>query len=274
MEFLIRNFDSTHADPDVDRIGCRKRGMCDAEMPDGHIWGSSEGLPKFVIIKCPEISERPELELRKIWRDNFDYEIVATRPAQGEFDVRVFETAQGLSSQNLMIGAKLTKVRDYLLQWGCSNFAAESNGGSFTFALWNAVRSPRFWEVSASVLSSMSFTLNSYSGATGIGNITVTVPEETESEKIAQQIKWVNHKITQNGGTVMETAYPAFTFTINRADVLTKFRADVKHRTERTYMYQQHRINSTVMDQAEDAGGVLELTKAELIAAMRNMAAE
>jgi hypothetical protein len=53
VEFLLRNFDSTNPDPDRDRMGCRKRGMCDAEMPDGHEWGNLEGLPRFVILKVP-----------------------------------------------------------------------------------------------------------------------------------------------------------------------------------------------------------------------------
>ena len=266
-EILIRNFDSTNPDPGLDRAGCRKRGICDAVMPEGHSWGTAEGLPKFVIIKCNLTdAELAAYEgMRKVWRDVLDYEITATRPATGQYDVRIFETAAGVSSQNAITGAKATKIEGYLTRWGCENIVVGTNEITFTFVLWNSVRSVEFWDISASQLAEMSFTLNSYS--TPIGNITVTVPEATKPETVRQ-------KITERGGTITTEVHPAYTFTIDHGTVLTNFRADVKRKAETTFMYQQHRIKSTVMDQIVAAGGVATLTKAQLIAAIRDMAAE
>jgi hypothetical protein len=273
MEFLIRNFDSHNTDPDLDRTGCRKRGMCDQTCEDDAIaWEGFSGLNlgvKFVVLKVPGLTaeEVSAYEgMRKVWRDNFDYTILATRPAQGEFDIKIFEVNKGASDQNLMTGAKLIRARDYLLQWGCSDFEELADGGSFTFSLWNAVRSVNFWGVTVTILAQLSFTLNSYSGATGIGNITVTVPES--------MIQQAERKIAERGGTVTETVGTAITFTIDRSNVLTKFRADVKQRIEQTFMYQQHRINTATMDAAVAADGMLTLTKAELLAAIVDAAAE
>jgi len=54
-EILIKAVAATHSNPKKDRH-CYKRGMPVIVMPDGHKWGSSEGLPKFVVIKIPGIT--------------------------------------------------------------------------------------------------------------------------------------------------------------------------------------------------------------------------
>jgi hypothetical protein len=275
-EFLIRNFDSTNPDPNADRAGCRKRGICDAVMPEGHSWGTAECLPKFVIIKCNLTdAELAAYEgMRKVWRDVLDYEVTATRPATGQYDVRIFETAAGVSSQNAITGAKATSIQGYLTRWGCTNIVVGTNQVTFTFVLWNAVRSVEFWDITASQFATISFTLNSYSSVTGVGNITVTVAEKIDPKEINQQAQMVTRKIEERGGTVTVSTYPNFTFTIERSAVLTNFRNDVKRKAETTFMYQQHRIRATVMDQIEAAGGVATLTKAQLVSAIRDMAAE
>ena len=273
-EFLIRNFDSTNPDPGLDRAGCRTRGICDAVMPEGHSWGTAECLPKFVIIKCDLTdAELAAYEgMRKIWRDVFDYEVTATRPATGQYDVRIFETAAGVSSQNAITGAKATKIEGYLTRWGCESVTAGTNEITFTFVLWNAVRSVEFWDISASQLATLSFNLDNYTAP--IGTVTVTVAEKTDPKEINQQVQMVTRKIEERGGTITNTAYPNFTFTIDRTAILTNFRADVKRKAETTFMYQQHRIKATVMDQIVEAGGVATLTKAQLVSAIRDMAAE
>ena len=55
-EILIKAVDATHADPEKDQRGCYKRGMPVVVMPDGHTWGSREGLPTFVVLKLPGVS--------------------------------------------------------------------------------------------------------------------------------------------------------------------------------------------------------------------------
>jgi hypothetical protein len=55
-EILIKAFDNTHSDPIKDQRGCYKKGMPVVVMEDGHIWGSSEGLPNFYVLKLPGIS--------------------------------------------------------------------------------------------------------------------------------------------------------------------------------------------------------------------------
>lgn len=55
-EILVKARDHTHPDPIKDQRGAYKRGMPVCVMPDGHTWGSAEGLPAFVVLKLPGIS--------------------------------------------------------------------------------------------------------------------------------------------------------------------------------------------------------------------------
>jgi hypothetical protein len=246
--------------------------MVDAEMPGTHVWGRLEGLPKFVIIECPEIVSRSEVLAREVWRDSFDYEILDTRPAQGEYDVRVFEKNPGASGQNAISGAKATKINGFLTRWGCENISIGTSDITFTFNLWNAVRSPEFWSVSAMQLANMSFDLVSY--ANGVGTINVTTLTQTEPKAIADMDRMVQRRVEGRGGTVTVFAHPVYTFTIERNEILTRFRQAVKQSAERIYMYQRYRFSKSIMDAAEAAGGSLTLTKSELLAALVDKMAE
>jgi hypothetical protein len=52
-EALVKAISATHADPVKDLRGCYKAGDIVVVMPDGHVWGGSEGLPLFWIVKVP-----------------------------------------------------------------------------------------------------------------------------------------------------------------------------------------------------------------------------
>ena len=55
-EFLVKAIDAVHADSVKDKRGCYKRGDVVVVMPDGHVWGKAEGLPKFVIVRVPGLA--------------------------------------------------------------------------------------------------------------------------------------------------------------------------------------------------------------------------
>lgn len=47
MRLLVKAIDALHTDVTKNTRGCFKRGDVIVAKPDGHVWGSSEGLPKF-----------------------------------------------------------------------------------------------------------------------------------------------------------------------------------------------------------------------------------
>lgn len=274
---MFKRTDYTHADPEKDRRGVHKKTDYINWKPDdfldfAHGNGPGRYLADFVFIKVPDLplSEAQSSDFRKSWRDDFDYEILAVRPAQGEYDVRVFEKNAGAINQNAIAGVKATKVRDYMAAWGCSNFSLSATDASFTFSLWDAVRSANFWEVPL-ITTKVNFTLNSYSGATGIGNITATAIEGQWGEQTETQIsQTITRKITERGGTIISQVYPNFVFEIERSDILTRFRADVKHRMEQVYMRHQYRISQADHDAIVAAGGVVTMSRAEFLSKLIN----
>jgi hypothetical protein len=52
-ECLVKAISVTNIDPVKDIRGCYKSGDVVVVMPDGHLWGASEGLPNFWIVKVP-----------------------------------------------------------------------------------------------------------------------------------------------------------------------------------------------------------------------------
>lgn len=54
-ELLIKAIDASHSNPDKDKRGCYKIGMIVEIRPDGCVYGTEEGLPKFYIIKIPMV---------------------------------------------------------------------------------------------------------------------------------------------------------------------------------------------------------------------------
>lgn len=202
-EFIFKKSDYVNADPDKDRRGVHKKTDFINFKPDGWSshpnWAASSYPRDFIVIKVPEIpiAEAESNDHLRPWKDDLDYEIVVTRPAVGEFDVRVFEKNPGAINQNSIAGVKATKIRDYLLAWGCSNFSLSATDASFTFSLWDAVRSANFWEVPL-IGTKVTFALNGYVPATGIGTITVTAIDGQWGEQTEAQIsKTITRRITE-----------------------------------------------------------------------------
>lgn len=68
-EILVKATDSIHPNPTEDLRGSYKRGYPVVVMPDGHIWGSKEGLPNFVVIKIPNISIEKVQKYIQVWQE-------------------------------------------------------------------------------------------------------------------------------------------------------------------------------------------------------------
>jgi hypothetical protein len=68
-EILIKAVDAHHPDPAVDERGCYKRGYPVVVMPDGHQWGSAEGLPTFYVIKLPTVTVEQVQKYIDQWMD-------------------------------------------------------------------------------------------------------------------------------------------------------------------------------------------------------------
>lgn len=272
-EILFRLKNNYHPDPETDRRGSYKKGYPVSIKPDGWYegnpyWSQSAYADKtaWIVIKCPEATVEECQQYVKSWDDNFDYKIVSSTRANGQYVVCIFETNV---SRSMLNGITQAKVNTFLTNWGCSDISSTTNSVQFTFSLWSAVRSESFWEV-LDIKTKGSFVLNNYISASGIGNITFTVlPSEWRITK-DEIIQSITRKIQERGGTVTSKSYPAFTFEIERSDILTKFRQDIKMKAEGIYKRRQYTISESLVDSIASSGGVITMTKSKLLAAIKN----
>lgn len=271
-QILFRLQDNVHPDPDKDRRGCYKKGYPVSIKPDGWYegnpnWSGSAYADKtrWIVVEVTDATREELATYAREWRDDFDYEILATRPAKGEFDVRVFEKNVSASGANVLT---LDKVQTFLTKWGCTNISASENSVQFTFGLWNAARSEGFWNVPHIQLKG-SFVLNSF--ANGVGNITFTViPSAFPDQNEDNLTRMIANRIRERGGENITVSFPAFTFDLERSDILTHFRQEVKYNCEHTYRRRQFVIPHALCDQIAAEGGYREMTKAELAAVIQN----
>lgn len=273
-QILFRLKDNNHPNPDKDHRGSYKKGYPVSIKPDGWYegnpnWSQSSyaDKTKWVVVDVPDATVEQLRNYSNPWKDNFDYEIVNTRPAKGEFDVRVFETNVNTSGANFIT---LEKVDTFLTKWGCTEISETTNSVAFTFSLWNAVRSDAFWEVTSIQLKG-GFTLNGYVEATGIGNVTFTaIPAAFPNMDEAKITTMITRRIQDRGGENIVVTYPAFTFDIERSDILTRFRQEVKRRCEGIYRRRQYVLPSATVDSIAAGGGFTQMSLAALAAEIHN----
>jgi len=258
-EILFKAISVTHADPDKDRRGCYKKGYPVVVMPDGHTWGKEESLPKFIIVKCPEVTVEQCKQYIESWNDNFSYTVVSQNAAQGTYTVRVQNDTANVSGLNRIT---LAKVESFLTKWGCSAISFTSPYVQFDFKLWDIVRSDGFWG-EENIDDFASFVLNSYNSTTGIGTITATVYNIPEAGVLS--------RITERGGTLISHTGSEYKFSIERSAIFTLFKAEIKQKAEDIYCRRKFYISESDVDTVINAGGVVTLTKNQLLNKMQNM---
>lgn len=263
-EFIFKTHGYIHTDSEKDRRGVHKKGDLVNYKPDGWSdtpgWGQSQYPQKFVVVKCPGISvtEAETADYRRAWQDEFDYELINSNIAQGIYTVRVFEKNAGVSNQN---GITLGKVQAWLEKWGCNSISATINSVQFNFRLWPAAQSEGFWDVE-NLASKAAFVLNGYNAATGIADVTISITDPLINVNEAAR------RVVERGGVVTATAADSIRFDLERSDVLSAFKADVKQVLERVYKRHRYSISANNVDAIIAAGGIVTRTRAQLLAAV------
>lgn len=121
-EMLMKAIDYTHPDPEIDRKGAYKKGMVVVVENDGHSWGNEECLPKFTIIKLPNVSKDKinkyvEHQLREKTENDNEDEILIHRRRQWKFDWD--SSPDGIKSK-LDAGGIVVKTSNYHGDYDCT----------------------------------------------------------------------------------------------------------------------------------------------------------
>lgn len=259
-EILVFAINKTNPDPDIDRRGCYKKGYPVVIKPDGWGWGGEERLPKFVLVKCPQVTVEQIINKANEWRLEISYEQVAHDPVLDGYRIRVKADNVSVSG-----GGALTrdKVENYLGLWGATIFSTASNEVVFDAGIYNAIKSQGFWEGD---ISTLVFDEISYDQETGIHRVQANYSASTYgSQKIENAVKVRGATVIQN-----DVINSIITFEIDRATVFNVFKSEVKAKVDITYCRRQYYFTEAQVDQVIAAGGEIILSAVQLNSAVHN----
>lgn len=214
---------------------------------------------KFVLIKCPEVTVEEAKLYVEHWKDNFSYTVVSQNDAQGRYTIRVQNNNTSITGKNII---SLAKIHNYLSKWGCNNITFTFPYVQFDFSLSTAVQSDGFWGID-NIDDFVTFTIVSYNPATGIGRISANVPQSYKKEDVLRRVKI-------RGGIIVSSNHPVYILDINRSNVFERFKTEVKEKVEKIYCRRKHYLTPAHVDTIMAAGGVITLTKTELLNAIKN----
>jgi hypothetical protein len=256
-EILIKAEDATHSDAEMDRAGSYKKGYPVVVMPDDHTWGSQEGLPKFVIIKCPQLALSGAQNYIDQYVQAFDYVTISANQAQDIYAVRV--SASNVNSTGHLDITK-DQVERYLSGWNCDLYSASTNKVVFILDVYQLLISERFWEAN---ITNFDFTKVSYTSATGAYDISASYP-------ISNSIRKVESKVELAGGTVVSSSSGKIRFTINRSTAIQALKEDLKRLGQKVAYRRQYYFDPADVDTVIANGGIMTLNKTQLLNKIKN----
>jgi len=245
VEIYFRNWEDSRAADNPERAS--RKGDIVTVKPDGHSdnpnWAQSQeaNTDKLLMVKCPELDEAVGRPYKKPWQTDLGYQILASRPNAGEYDVRVYEKVPGAARQY-----RLTrdKIENFLDLWNCSNVSFGTNRCDFMFRLWGAARSVGFWK-REEIVAGTSFKLMSYDADTGLAEIRAMVFPSVKPKAPIPRILY-------RGGEMVSAEHPFYVFRLNRSVVFEAFKRDIGKNIRRpkqsTYRKHRYCVSQNVLD--------------------------
>lgn len=267
MEFLVKAVSISNADPDKDKRGCYKKGYPVVVKNDGWNWKGGEGLPNFVLVKCPEVTEIEALPYVKEWKLNFDYTInnPETGKAVDEYNINVFTTNTNQSGSG---GITQAMVNEFLSKWNAVPDTFGTNYVKFDIGIYNAIKSEFFWTLYVPDFDMIAFTELDYNSTTGIHRIEADYSYTAWGN---EHVK-VKARIEKRGCTFIsqDMENSKIVFEIGRDAVRNAFKADIKQKAERVLYRRQYYFLESDVDIAISQGGIITLTKTQLLNKLKN----
>jgi hypothetical protein len=267
-EFLVKAVSATNPDPEKDRRGTHKKGDICAVMPDAHPWGAKEGLPLFVIVRCPEVTVEQVRNRIEPWVANIQFQVLQSNLPIDGHRIRMSNANAGASGA---AGVTLAQVQAFLDNWNAVFVSAAPGTVTFDVSIAAAAVSPGLWNRDISVLNP---TATNYVQAGGIHTFTLDLtlhPRWVEAP--ASVVQTVQSEVQSAGGVWVSEVAGLATFTIDRNTVRERFRADV---TQKLGTFKRHRFHFTEaqVDTVIAAGGSITVTAAQLANAVRDALTE
>jgi len=255
-EILIKAVDATHPDSDKDKRGSYKKGYPVVVKPDGWEWGNLETLPKFVIVKCPEVGVAAAETYMQQWNRSIDYEVVVHQVPTDGYRIRVYSSNMSVSNEG---GLTKANIENYLTAWGCVVQSFTATDVTFDVSIELLVQSDKFYEK-----DNLTTTETAYDEGTGVHRFSTDYSYYDINEWPPARVE---ARVEENGGTVIshDTENGIIVYDIGRADVLNRFKQEVKERISWTVYRRRYYFLEADVDTAIAAGGIITLTQAQLM---------
>ena len=266
---ISNNKTYVHPDPVEDRTAIPKRGDLVGKLPDGHEWGSGEGLPNFVILELPGVEDEVIDAHVRPWYCRISYSIVGSDPVIDGFRIRIEATEYNPNSGE----GKITRdmVESFLNKWGASVVSIGDNQVTFDVRIYDAIKSQGLW--GGVPVGLLGITEINYEQSTGVHTVRVdyrglvaNLNEEQWEQVTRFVIKRFSNIFTESDGI--------FVGDIDRSVVREEFQEDVRQRLEKIIVYRKFQLPSAVMDVIEANGGVFTATREQYLTYVRNKMTE
>ena len=244
----------THPDPDKDKAGVYKKGYPVNIRPYPHSgWGYKEGHPYFVQVRVTDgnVEDVENLiatnfggtSINQSWERKIDFTTVNNNVSIDGWRIKVFASNPGATN---LAGITRAKVESYLNKWNAEIFSTGTNRVTFDVAIYKdgsnnpgALQSEGFWGVD---VSSIVFNETSYNEGTGVHRI------EADYSGTSFDSDNVENIVKSRSGIIISNESKVIIFDINRTDVFTYFKSEVKEALERSIYSRQFRVLGSTVD--------------------------
>lgn len=262
MEALIRLLDGSNPDPASNPL----RGYIVVLKPDGHVWGRGEGPPEYGVVVVPGIDPAGQVERERPWRMRVDLSVTTADYAADAFTLTI--AAQGFNARTgegkvTLAGLTRYKVEQFLANWGATGISAADNAVSFNVRIADAYQSNGFWKAS---LAGFTFNEVSYDQATGVHRVRITYPATLTAEERDAFRQLCTERVTF---VSINTSTRRVTADISRSTVRDEFIEEVRTKVNGIILRRRrYRLSESMCRVIEAAGGYVELSAAQLSAAI------
>lgn len=240
-----------------------RKGDVVATMPDGHQWGSMEGLPDFICVDVSDGEMTDVAVLNGVWARDLDWDVVQSFLAQDRHRLLIWTTNR--RARDGLGDPVVADLQAFLEEWGAiSILAGTRNGASGVrcdMVVFSAATSPRFWEREVGVGE---FTELAYVQAGGVHDIRLIYPAQFQH---ARALVEVGAKATILQESAAERRVD---FRITRADMLAAFKVQLRELGADLMKRRRRYISAAAVDQAIGLGGTVTSTKAQVQASIQD----
>ena len=265
--------DYSHSDPEKDQASVFKKGYVVDIQETGFSWGLKEGPPKFVIARVTDASVAQvksmansvfgDSDITGPWIRKLNWEIIGSNLDIDGHRIKLSITNPG----NTNIAAiTRDQVESYLNNWNAQVFSVASNEVVFDVAVYEddennpgVLQSTKFWDLES--VNGLVFGEQSYDS--GSGDHRVSCDYSTYSN-FGVDPKRVEAIVATRGGIPVSNIHQVIIFDINRSDVFTLFKEEVRNLLEKRIYPRKFRIPEATVDNIISGGGTIDVTLAQL----------